>query len=200
MRTGWLAAGHGAAAGAALVVLALAVGCSSPVPAAGRSTPPASRPATSPAPASTPAQQPSPSAAEQAAEAVQGPAAVPTAAQLVDLQSQASEIAGMSPAQLAGQRVIYSFNGQSAPPGLLAAIQQGEVGGVIFFSPNIASPAQLGSLVTQLTDANVSQQNPARNYPLLLMTDQEGGLVRRLPWAGPGLSEAQIGGSGSPAA
>ena len=105
----------------------------------------------------------------------------------------------MSPAQLAGQRVIYSFSGLSVPPSLLTAIQQGEVGGVIFFSSNISSQAQLRGLVTQLTAANASPQNPARNYPLLLMTDQEGGLVRRLQWAGPGLSEAQIGASASPA-
>jgi beta-N-acetylhexosaminidase len=186
--------------GTALIVLALAVGCSSPAPATRQSSPSDTRPASSPVPTSTPSQQPSPSAAEQAAQAVQGSAAVPTNAQLADLKQQASEIASMSPAQLAGQRVIYSFSGLTAPPSLLTAIQQGEVGGVIFFSSNIASPAQLSALVAQLTEANASPQNPARSYPLLLMTDQEGGLVRRLQWAGPGLSEAQIGASGSPAA
>jgi beta-N-acetylhexosaminidase len=152
------------------------------------------------APSSAPAQQPSPSAAEQAAEAAQGPAAVPTQAQLADLKSEATEVASMSPAQMAGQRVIYSFSGLSAPPSLLAAIAQGEVGGVIFYSSNIASPAQLQGLVAQLAQANASPQNPARNYPLLLMTDQEGGLVRRLSWAGPDQSEAEIGASADPAA
>jgi beta-N-acetylhexosaminidase len=131
---------------------------------------------------------------------VQGPAAVPTTAQLADLKNLASVIGAMSPAQLAGQRVIYSFNGLSAPPSLLAAIEQGEVGGVILFSSNIASPVQLSGLVAQLTAANSSPQNPARGYPLLVMTDQEGGLVKRLPWAGPSESEAQIGGAANPAA
>ena len=194
-------AGHGAAAGVALTALVLAVGCSSPSAPHGRASrsPSASRPAT--APTSTPtSQQTSPSAAEQAAEAVQGPAAVPTTAQLSALASEAGTIASMSPAQLAGQRVIYSYNGLSAPASLLAAIQSGEVGGVIFFSFNISSPAQLSSVVAQLNAANDSPTNPARNYPLLLMTDQEGGLVRRLPWAGPTLSEAQIGASADPAA
>jgi beta-N-acetylhexosaminidase len=125
---------------------------------------------------------------------------VPTRTQLADLKTQARVIASLSPAQLAGQRVIYSFNGQTVPPSLLAAVQQGEVGGVIFFSSNITSPDQLRAMVTQLTAANASPQNPARNYPLLLMTDQEGGLIRRLSWAGPYLSEAQVGDSGSPAA
>jgi beta-N-acetylhexosaminidase len=200
LRTGWLAAKHVVAVGAALVALALAAGCSSAAPAAGRSSRPDGTPASSAVPSITPSVQPSPTAAEQAAEVVQGPAAVPTQAQLADLKTEASAIASMSSAQMAGQRVIYSFSGLSAPPGLLTAIQQGEVGGVIFYSSNIASPAQLQALVAQLTQANASPQNPARDYPLLLMTDQEGGLVRRLPWAGPDLSEAAIGASANPAA
>jgi len=131
---------------------------------------------------------------------VQGPAAVPTAAQLAALRSQAGEIAKLSPAQQAGQRVIYSYNGLTAPPDLLNLIRHGEVGGVIFFSFNIASPAQLRSVIGQMIAANSASTNPARQYPLLLMTDQEGGLVRRLPWAGPTQSEAQIGASADPAA
>lgn len=212
LRTGWLTARrgrcrtprrpvrHGAVAGAALVVVVLAVGCGSAAPAASPSTP-ADRPAATPAETSTPSPSPSPpSAAEQAAEAVQGPAAVPTGAQLAALRRVASVIAAMSPAQLAGQRIIYSFSGPSAPASLLAAIQQGEVGGVILFTNNITSPSQLSSLIAQLTAANASAQNPARQYPLLVMTDQEGGEVKRLPWAGPNESEAEIGASGNPAA
>jgi beta-N-acetylhexosaminidase len=74
------------------------------------------------------------------------------------------------------------------------------VGGVIFFGPNISSEAQLRGVIAQLVAANASKSNPARHYPLLLMTDQEGGAVRRLPWAGPEQSEAQIGASSDPAA
>jgi beta-N-acetylhexosaminidase len=210
LRTGWLTAGrgrcrrlcsagrHGAVAASGLVVVVLAVGCGSAAPAAGRSTP-ADRPAATPVATSTPSPPSSPSAAEQAAEAVQGPAAVPTSAQLAALRSVASVIASMSPAQLAGQRVIDSFSGASAPASLLTAIQQGEVGGVILFTDNITSPAQLSGLIAQLTAANASPQNPARRYPLLIMTDQEGGEVRRLPWAGPTESEAEIGASADPA-
>ena len=142
-------------------------------------------------------QQPSP---QQSAEAVQGPAAVPTAAQLAALRAQASEIAKLSPEQQAGQRVIYSYNGLTAPPELLNLISHGDVGGVIFFSFNIASPGQLRSVIGQMIAANAASTNPARQYPLLLMTDQEGGLIRRLPWAGPTQSEAQIGASADPAA
>lgn len=106
----------------------------------------------------------------------------------------------MSPEQMAGQRVIYSYGGLSPPPGLLTAISHGEAGGVIFFGANISGPAQLRGVIDELNAANASLDNPARNYPLLLMTDQEGGLVRRLQWVGPTESEAQIGASANPAA
>jgi beta-N-acetylhexosaminidase len=131
---------------------------------------------------------------------VQGPAALPTPAQLAALKAQAAEISRLSPAQMAGQRVIFSYAGLSVPPGLLNLIRHGEVGGVIFFSFNIASPRQISRVIRQLIAANASRQNPAHRYPLLLMTDQEGGLVRRIPWAGPADSEAQIGLAASPAA
>src|SRR5260370_21945149 len=100
---------------------------------------------------------------------------------------------------MAGQRVIYSYNGLTAPPGLLSLIRHGDVGGVIFFSFNISSESQIRRVIAQLIAANASPQNPAHSYPLLLMTDQEGGEVRRLPGA-PLESEAQIGASSSPAA
>ncbi len=111
-----------------------------------------------------------------------------TAAQLAALRAQAAEIGRLSPEQQAGQRVIYSYNGLSAPPGLLSLIRHGDVGGVIFFSFNIVSQAQLRGVIAQMIAANAAPTNPARGYPLLLMTDQEGGQVRRLPWAGPGQS------------
>jgi beta-N-acetylhexosaminidase len=138
--------------------------------------------------------------AQQAAEAVQGPAAAPTAVQLTALKAEAGEIAKLSPEQMAGQRVIYSYKGLSAPAGLLSLIRHGDVGGVIFYSFNISSAAQIRGVIAQLTAANASPDNPARNYPLLLMTDQEGGEVRRIPDAAPFQSEAEIGASANPAA
>ena len=199
----WRAVGVIAAAGA----IATAAGCSSPgpasSPAAGHSTsqPGAVSPPTSARPSASGSSAPSPEASAQAsAQAVQGPAAVPTAAQLAALKAQAGEIAKLSPEQLAGQRVIYSYNGLAPPAGLLNLIRHGDVGGVIFFSFNIASQAQLQSVIGQLVAANAASSNPASQYPLLLMSDQEGGLVRRLPWAGPTQSEAQIGASANPSA
>ena len=105
---------------------------------------------------------------------------------------------GLSLQQMAGQRVIYSYHGLTPPARLLNLISHGDAGGVIFFGPNISSPAQLAKVIAELDQANASASNPVRE-PLLLMTDQEGGLVRRLPGA-PYLSELQIGESADPAA
>jgi beta-N-acetylhexosaminidase len=105
---------------------------------------------------------------------------------------------GLSPAQLAGQRVIFSYAGQAPPAALLSLISRGEVAGVMFFKGNIASEAQISGVIRQLEAADDAPTNPVR-APLLLMTDQEGGIVRRLPGA-PLLSEKQIGQSGNPAA
>jgi beta-N-acetylhexosaminidase len=105
----------------------------------------------------------------------------------------------LTPAQMAGQRVIYSYSGLNPPATLLNWIRHGEVGGVIFFGGNISSRTQIAGVIRKLDAANASASNPLRNRPLLLMTDQEGGLVRRLPGQ-PVLSEKQIGASAHPAA
>jgi beta-N-acetylhexosaminidase len=102
----------------------------------------------------------------------------------------------LSPQQLAGQRVIYSYSGLTAPTTLLQAITAGQAAGVIFFGENISSQTQITSVLRQLVQAQ--QQSPV-SAPLLLMTDQEGGEVRRLPGA-PVLSQKQIGESPDPAA
>jgi len=102
-------------------------------------------------------------------------------------------LASLSPQQLAGQRVIYSYSGLTPPASLINLIKHGEAAGVIFFGQNISSKAQIASVIKQLDQANASPLNPVQ-APLLLMTDQEGGEVRRLPGR-PYLSEKQIGAS-----
>ena len=102
----------------------------------------------------------------------------------------------MSPRQLAGQRVIYAYSGLTPPARLLSLIRQGDAGGVIFFAANFQSRSQFTAAVGQLEAANQAATNPARDYPLLLMTDQEGGSVRRLPGA-PVDSEQWIGSRGT---
>jgi beta-N-acetylhexosaminidase len=170
--------------GSAIVAIALVIAFASSA-AAGRfplwlrspARPAGSSSGMRPAKAGTASPSPSPSASQ----AEQTPAAQP----------------GLSPGQMAGQRVIYSYHGLTPPARLLSLISDGDVGGVIFFGPNISSPAQLAKVIDELDQANASPTNPVRE-PLLLMTDQEGGLVRRLPGA-PYLSELQIGESANPA-
>jgi beta-N-acetylhexosaminidase len=97
--------------------------------------------------------------------------------------------ATLSLQQLAGQRIVYAYAGLKPPASLLAAVRAGEAGGVIFFAPNIASLAQLRGVIAELQRASLASP---LHTPLLMMTDQEGGEVRRLPGA-PTLSEKQIG-------
>jgi beta-N-acetylhexosaminidase len=94
----------------------------------------------------------------------------------------------LSTQQLAGQRIIYAYAGLKPPASLLSAIRAGEAGGVIFFAPNVASVSQLRGVIAQLQRAALASPLHTR---LLMLTDQEGGEVRRLPGA-PALSEKQI--------
>jgi beta-N-acetylhexosaminidase len=103
----------------------------------------------------------------------------------------ATVLAGLSAQQLAGQRVIYSYPGLNPPASLISLIQHGQAAGVIFFGQNISGKAQIAAVIKRLEQADASPLNPVR-APLLLMTDQEGGQVRRLPGQ-PYLSEKQIG-------
>lgn len=106
-------------------------------------------------------------------------------------RSDARAATGLSLPQLAGQRIVYAYAGPVPPPALLTAIRAGEAGGVIFFGPNIAGPRQLRRVVDELQRAAMA--SPVHT-PLLMLVDQEGGEVRRLPGA-PVLSERQIGAS-----
>lgn len=113
----------------------------------------------------------------------------------------------LSPAQLAGQRVIYSYPGPNPPASLLRLISLGEVAGVIFFQENIGTSAHFRAVVSQLLEASRASTNPV-HLPLLLMTDQEGGQpgaypqyargVTRLP--GPPYQSARVIGMSAGAA
>ena len=97
----------------------------------------------------------------------------------------------LSPAQQAGQRVIWSYPGRIPPAALMDAIRAGLVGGVIFFGENIDrnDRSQIQAVTRDLAQA---QADSGVGFPLLIMTDQEGGIVQRLPGA-PGISEKQVG-------
>jgi len=115
--------------------------------------------------------------------------ASPTGAAAATSQPAVSAAPALNDWALAGQHVIYSYSGLTAPSGLLKRIRQGQVAGVIFFGSNISSKTQIASVIKQFERA--ADSSPVK-APLLLEVDQEGGLVRRLPGA-PVLSEKQIG-------
>ena len=160
-----------------LPLLAVALSALALISCAGAASPPAGRPS----PAGQPAADDSGPADSH--PAVASPQALPP----------------LTLAQMAGQRVIYSYAGLNPPATLLRWIRRGEVGGVIFFGGNISSRAQIAGVISELDKANAAASNPLRAMPLLLMTDQEGGLVRRLPGK-PARSEKQVGEAAHPAA
>jgi beta-N-acetylhexosaminidase len=103
--------------------------------------------------------------------------------------TSAAQPARLTLAQQAGQRVICSYTGLTPPENLLRQIRSGQAAGVIFITGNISGKTQIASVIKRLAEANAASPVQA---PLLLMTDQEGGEVRRLPGA-PALSEKQVG-------
>ncbi|RPK61177.1 MULTISPECIES: glycoside hydrolase family 3 N-terminal domain-containing protein [unclassified Streptomyces] len=105
-----------------------------------------------------------------------------------------TSLPALKPEQRAGQRVIHSYPGLTPPARLMDAIREGRTAGVIFFGENIESLSQIEGVIQEMNDANASAPVKA---PLLLMTDQEGGMVRRLPGE-PVLSAKDVGGSTDP--
>ena len=96
---------------------------------------------------------------------------------------------GLSPAQLAGQRVVFAYPGPRVPRALLRRVETGRAAGVIIFSRNVSSTAGLRRTLARLQSA--ARRSPVK-APLLVMVDQEGGAVRRLP-GGPSRSAAAVG-------
>lgn len=85
----------------------------------------------------------------------------------------ARRIAHMTLRDKVRQLIVVAFGGKRAP---VALIRRLHPGGLIYFSPNLRSTAQIRAMSRQ------AQRTARRTgQPLLLMTDQEGGLVTRLP-------------------
>ncbi len=88
-----------------------------------------------------------------------------------------AQVRRLSPVQLAGGTILLRFVGTEAPGYVLAALRERRVAGVVLFGDNIESPAQLRALTAELQDAAGGRA--------IVATDQEGGTVRNVPWAGP---------------
>ncbi|MEV4560125.1 glycoside hydrolase family 3 N-terminal domain-containing protein [Kitasatospora sp. NPDC049285] len=167
--------------------LVLLTGCGSSGSGAGAGSAPASPSPSAPATSSASAEPSGSTAVTTTQPATPTPSASPS-------PSPGSK---WTPEQLAGQRIVYSYPGTVPPAALLDRIRAGRVAGVIFFAENVgADPSVLRGAVDQLRQAQ--RESPVAQ-PLLLMTDQEGGKVRRLPGA-PVESARQVGLSADPVA
>jgi beta-glucosidase-like glycosyl hydrolase len=94
----------------------------------------------------------------------------------------------------AAYHVVYSYPGLEPPSQLFDLIKQGKVGGIILFGENVNG--SLPDIIESFHSA-YAESAGSSGQPLLIMTDQEGGEVRRLP-GGPDLSEKEVGESTNP--
>src|SRR3712207_742557 len=72
-----------------------------------------------------------------------------------------------------GQLAIAGFAGHSIPADLRRLAREFDLGGVIYFARNVESPEQVAELSREA-------QELARDLPLWVSVDQEGGRVARL--------------------
>jgi len=94
----------------------------------------------------------------------------------------------MSVRDRARQLIVVGFAGTSAPSQLITTLHPG---GLIYFSPNARSTSQIAAMSRQAQRAA-----RASAQPLLLMTDQEGGIVTRLPGSSDVPAGIEFGGNG----
>jgi beta-N-acetylhexosaminidase len=88
-----------------------------------------------------------------------------------------STSASMTLDQQTGQLFMVGFQGYEPPREISDLIQRWHIGGVILFSRNIRDARQTLELTTRLQQLAREAGHP---YPLLIATDQENGMVRRL--------------------
>jgi beta-N-acetylhexosaminidase len=121
------------------------------------------------------------------------PAAASTGATTGATTAVAATTAGPTLAQMVGQKLVVRMDGLTPSTDLLGRIRRGEVGGVILFGSNITTRTALIALTGKLRAAAAAGGQPR----LLIAVDQEGGSVKRIPWAPPTLSPPQMGRIGS---
>jgi beta-N-acetylhexosaminidase len=91
--------------------------------------------------------------------------------------------------RLVGQTIVAKLGSKGPDETLIKRVRKGQVGGVIAFE---SDAEQLKGDVAQLQAAASAGDNP----PLLVMVDQEGGDVKRIPNGPPDVSPADLGKSG----
>jgi beta-N-acetylhexosaminidase len=111
-----------------------------------------------------------------------------------DASSRPTLAERLTPAQLAGERIVVGVDGTGLTPELRGAIHAGKVAGVVLFEADFPTRAAGHELIAELQA--VPRPPRLRRLPLLVMTDQEGGLVKRVDGA-PHASAATMGAEGA---
>ncbi len=102
------------------------------------------------------------------------------------------DLGGPTLEQLIGQKLMVRMGGTRPSARLLRRVRRGEVGGIVLLASNVRNPAQVRRLTRRLQRAAVQGGQPL----LLIAIDQEGGSVKRVPWAPPTLSVPEMGATG----
>ena len=89
----------------------------------------------------------------------------------------ADTLDGMTLEQQIGQLFMVGFHGTTASGEIIEMIERYQVGGVILFTRNVRDSQQVQALTNSLQAA---AQAAGHRFPLLIATDQENGVVRRL--------------------
>src|SRR5688500_18553662 len=107
----------------------------------------------------------------------------PTAAQTTEAPPPSEQPDSVDRLQLSlpealGQTIVARYTGPRPSRALLGRIRRGQVGGVILFADNVDQPsAGIRAAIRSLHRAARAGARPK----VLVMVDQEGGLVKRLP-------------------
>lgn len=107
--------------------------------------------------------------------------------------TRSSAVSQLTRAQLVGQRIVLGFQGTQPSGATARLIREGGVAGVILFSDNLPSRAIGRRLIRSL---QAIKRPAGLGDPLLVMTDQEGGLVKRVDGA-PTASAQRMGARGA---
>jgi beta-N-acetylhexosaminidase len=112
--------------------------------------------------------------------------------------SAAAPISSLRPrriptSRLIGQTLMGRLTGVAPSPSFLERIRRGELGGVFIAPDNFQTLQGLRAMLARLQAAAAAGGNP----PLIVATDQEGGLVRKLSEGPPYQSAQEMGRTGT---
>ncbi len=108
-------------------------------------------------------------------------------------ETKPSLVETLRPGELAGERIVVSIDGTGLTSELRAAIAKGKVAGVVLFEADFPTRAAGRALIDEVQA--VPRPRRLADLPLLVMTDQEGGEVKRVDGPPQG-SAAAIGREG----